>query len=76
MDPAMWELLRDEEGAEADRPIEAIIRFVRPGIEIPGVRIVARFGSIVTCRIPGRRHSRPPGRGQPEGSASSGPVAR
>ena len=51
MDPALWELLR-EEGADTQRPVEAIIRLARPGIEIPDVRVVSRFGSIVTCRIP------------------------
>ena len=51
MDPALWELLRAEEGADGDRVLEAIIRLARPGIEVPGVRIVSRFGTIVTCRI-------------------------
>jgi len=54
MDPALWELLRAEAGADGDRVLEAIIRFARPGIEIPGVRIVSRFGTIVTCRIRAR----------------------
>jgi subtilisin family serine protease len=51
MDPALWELLRAEAGADGDRVLEAIIRLARPGIEIPGVRIISRFGAIVTCRI-------------------------
>ncbi len=51
MDPALWELLRAEEGADGDRVLEAVIRLARPGIEIPGVRIVSRFGTIATCRI-------------------------
>ena len=51
MDPALWELLRAEEKAGEDREIEAIIRLVRPGIEIPDVRMVARFGTIATCRL-------------------------
>ena len=50
MDPALWELLRDEEAA-GDRVVEAIIRLRRPGLEIPGVRIVSRFGRIATCRL-------------------------
>ncbi|MBM2620815.1 S8 family serine peptidase [Actinoplanes sp. LDG1-06] len=48
MDPALWEELR----AGDDRMIEAIIRLVRPGMDVPGVRIVSRFGTIATCRIP------------------------
>ena len=51
MDPAMWELLRAEAGADHDRVIEAIIRLARPGIEIPGVQMVSCFGTIATCRI-------------------------
>jgi subtilisin family serine protease len=54
VDPALWELLRAEAGADGDRVLEAIIRFARPGIEIPGVRIVSRFGPIATCRIRAR----------------------
>src|ERR1700733_5491387 len=50
MDPALWELLRGEAGA-GDREIEAIIRFVRPDVEIPDVRGVSRFGTVATCRI-------------------------
>src|SRR4051794_5644813 len=48
MDPALRELLRGEPG---DQVIEAIIRFRRPRVELPGVRIVTRFGSIATCRL-------------------------
>jgi subtilisin family serine protease len=48
MDPALRELLRNE---PADRTIEAIIRFRRPSVQLPGVRVVARFGPIATCRI-------------------------
>jgi hypothetical protein len=51
MDPALWELLRAEAGTDGSGIIEAIIRFTRPGIEIPDVQIVARFGAIATCRI-------------------------
>jgi subtilisin family serine protease len=54
VDPALWELLRAETGANGDRVLEAVIRLARPGIEIPDVRIVSRFGTIVTCRIRAR----------------------
>ncbi len=54
MDPALWELLRAEAGTDGDRVLEAIIRLARPGIEIPDVRIVSRFGTIATCRIRAR----------------------
>src|SRR6266540_2981114 len=49
MDPALRELLRNE---PADRVVEAIIRFRRSGVPLPGVRIVAPFGRIATCRLP------------------------
>jgi subtilisin family serine protease/outer membrane protein OmpA-like peptidoglycan-associated protein len=51
VDPALWQLLRAEAEAGGDRVLEAVIRLARPGIEIPGVRIVSRFGTVVTCRI-------------------------
>ena len=54
MDPALWELLGTERDVDQDRVIEAVIRFAQPGIEIPGVRIVSRFGTIATCRMPAR----------------------
>jgi subtilisin family serine protease len=54
VDPATWELLRAEAGTDGDRVLEAIIRLARPGIEIPDVRIVSRFGTIATCRIRAR----------------------
>lgn len=54
MDPALWELLRAEAGTDGSRVIEAIIRLARPGIEIPDVRMVSRFGTIATCRIRAR----------------------
>jgi hypothetical protein len=54
VDPALWELLRAEDGTDGDRVVEAIIRLARPGIEIPGVRIVSRFGTIATCRLRAR----------------------
>ena len=54
MDPALWELLRAEAGTDGDRVIEAIARLARPGVEIPDVQIVSRFGTVVTCRIRAR----------------------
>lgn len=54
MDPALWELLRAEAGTDGDRELEAVIRLAAPGIEIPGVRMVARFGPVATCRIRAR----------------------
>ncbi len=51
MDPALRELLRSGIDADPERTIEAIIRLDRPGIEIPGVELVARFGAIATCRL-------------------------
>lgn len=51
MDPALRQLL----GETATGDIEAIIRLATPQRIPPGVRIVARFGDIATCRIP-RRH--------------------
>jgi subtilisin family serine protease len=54
VDPALWELLRAEAGTDGDRVLEAVIRLARPGIEIPDVRIVSRFGTIATCRIRAR----------------------
>ncbi len=50
MDPALWELIRTAEGVEG-RPVEAIIRLRAPDIEVPGVRMVSRFGQISTCRL-------------------------
>ena len=54
MDPALWELLRAEAGDDGDRVLEAIIRLARPGIEIPDIEIVSRFGTVATCRIRAR----------------------
>ena len=54
MDPALWELLRAEAGTDGDRELEAVIRLATPGTDIPGVRMVARFGPIATCRIRAR----------------------
>lgn len=50
MEPALQELLRSAE-ADDDRTIEALIRLRRPGDRVPGVRLVARFGPIATCRL-------------------------
>lgn len=50
MDPALIErLLRME--APRDPVVEAFVRLRRPGLPVPGVRIVARFGTIATCRL-------------------------
>jgi subtilisin family serine protease len=49
VDPALWQELR----ADGEGMVEAIIRLARPGLEVPGVRIVSRFGTVATCRIPG-----------------------
>ncbi len=49
MDPALRELLRE---GTPNRVVEAIIRFRTPRSRLPGVRIVARFGRIATCRLP------------------------
>src|SRR4051812_16490448 len=48
MDPALRELLRQDGRGE----IEAIMRLVAPDAAVPGVRVVARFGDVVTCRLP------------------------
>lgn len=50
MDPALEELLIRGASNE-DRIIDAIIRLRDPAAAIPGVQIIARFGSIATCRI-------------------------
>ena len=47
MDPVLRELLYEEVNDE----IEAIIRTEKVNAEIPGVRMVARFGHIATCRL-------------------------
>ena len=51
MDPALHELLLTEETV-AGREIEAIIRLRRPEVQVPGVRLVAVFGTVATCRLP------------------------
>ena len=50
MDPALRELLRAGEVAP-DEVVEAIVRLRRPGLRVPGARIVARFGTVATCRL-------------------------
>lgn len=50
MDPALWQLLRAEPSAP-DREVEAIIRLRDARAVVPGVRLVARFGRIATCRL-------------------------
>jgi hypothetical protein len=48
MDAALWELL--DEG-ESEDEVAAIIRLGQPGVAPPGVRLVAEFGHIATCRV-------------------------
>lgn len=48
MDPALCELLRS--GANSEE-VEAIIRVQRPHVDVTGVRLVARFGPVATCRL-------------------------
>ena len=47
MDPALWEMLE----GEPEEEIEAIIRLREQGVAPPGVRLVAQFGEIATCRL-------------------------
>lgn len=47
MDPALEEMLK----GNGDDEIEAIIRLRYPGLVPRGVRIVAQFGDIATCRL-------------------------
>src|SRR3954454_13148704 len=51
MDPALRELLR-RGGAPHDEVLEAIVRLRRPGLPVPGIRIVTEFGTVATCRLP------------------------
>ena len=51
MDPALSELILEAEAAGEDPVVEAVIRTREPGIEIPDVRMVARFGTVSTCRL-------------------------
>ena len=51
MDPALWELLRAEAGTDGGRELEAVVRLAAPGLDVPGVRMVARFGTVATCRV-------------------------
>jgi monoamine oxidase len=50
MDPALQELLRASAGPP-DGEVEAVVRLADPGAQLTGMRIVARFGPIVTCRL-------------------------
>ena len=50
MDPALRELLRSGADAELEE-VEAIVRLDRPHVDVAGVRIVARFGPVATCRL-------------------------
>ena len=52
MDPAIWQLLRDE-GEAPGREVEAIIRLRHVLDLVPNVRMIARFGHVATCRVPG-----------------------
>jgi subtilisin family serine protease len=49
IDPALLEMLKTSRDDAEE--VEAIIRLDSPGSEIEGVRIVSRFGPIVTCRL-------------------------
>jgi hypothetical protein len=73
MDPALLELIRRGK-AVAGREVEAIIRLRRRGLNIPGVRIVSRFGRVATCRLRARYHigASPSRRGQPQGAPPTG----
>jgi subtilisin family serine protease len=48
MDPNLWELYRE---GDADDEVMAILRLHDPAHLPPGVRIVAQFGTIATCRL-------------------------
>src|SRR5919109_4142944 len=48
MDPALWELL--QEGDPQDE-VAAIIRLRQPGVAPAGVRLIAQFGDVATCRV-------------------------
>jgi hypothetical protein len=50
MDPALRELLRSGADAELEE-VEAIIRLDQPHVDVAGVRIMARFGPVATCRL-------------------------
>jgi subtilisin family serine protease len=48
MDPNLWELLSD---GSPDDEVTAIIRLRKPGEYPPGIRKVAEFGELITCRL-------------------------
>lgn len=54
MDPALRRLLA-QPVADDSAEVEAIVRLRDPRARIPGVRLVARFGHIATCRISRRQ---------------------
>lgn len=70
MDAALWELL--DEG-ESEDEVAAIIRLSRPGVAPPGVRLVAEFGHIATCRLK-RRDILPTREAKTVGSLKAGRV--
>lgn len=47
MEPALWELTEGDTTEE----VGVIIRLHRPDTIPPNVRVIARFGNIVTCRL-------------------------
>lgn len=47
MDPALWEMME----GDGDEEVEAIIRLRHPNRVPEGVRLVAQFGEIATCRL-------------------------
>jgi subtilisin family serine protease len=47
MDPAIWELAE----GDGEEEVEAVIRLESGTLPPPGVRLVARFGDVATCRI-------------------------
>jgi subtilisin family serine protease len=50
MDPALWEQLR----LVADRhhgEVEALVRLDDPRSDVPGLRVISRFGPVATCRL-------------------------
>jgi hypothetical protein len=48
VDPKLWQLL---EAGDANDEIATIIRLADPAVRPPGIRIIAQFGAIATCRL-------------------------
>ena len=48
MAPELWELM---EAGPGDDDVRAILRLRRPNVVPPGVRVVAQFGDVATCRL-------------------------